>query len=88
LNLVVASDFHLHVQCDPARAPSPPLSLAAGLMTEIPPKIRPNTSGKPPAPPTIPSQDLLAGHREVIIQHGHEQYRLQLTNSNKLILVK
>ncbi len=57
-------------------------------MTEIPHKPRPNASGKPSGAPTIPSQDLLAGRREVIIQHGHEQYRLQLTNSNKLILVK
>jgi len=30
----------------------------------------------------------LAGYREVIIQHGTEQYRLRLTGSNKLILMK
>jgi hemin uptake protein HemP len=39
-------------------------------------------------PPVIFSRDLLAGHREIIIQHGSEQYRLRLTNSNKLILCK
>jgi hemin uptake protein HemP len=39
-------------------------------------------------PPVIASRDLLAGHREVIIQHGQSQYRLRLTSSNKLILVK
>jgi hemin uptake protein HemP len=37
---------------------------------------------------TVSSSDLLAGNRQVIIQHGQEQYRLRLTNSNKLILTK
>jgi hemin uptake protein HemP len=39
-------------------------------------------------PATVSSQDLLAGQRQLIIRHGREQYRLQLTNSNKLILTK
>jgi hemin uptake protein HemP len=39
-------------------------------------------------PVTVSSQDLLAGKRQLIIRHGREQYRLQLTNSNKLILTK
>jgi hemin uptake protein HemP len=34
------------------------------------------------------SSELLAGRRQLIIRHGREQYRLQLTNSNKLILTK
>ncbi len=38
--------------------------------------------------PVISSRDLLAGRQEVIIQHGQEQYRLRLTSSNKLILIK
>jgi hemin uptake protein HemP len=38
--------------------------------------------------PIVSSRDLLSGHREVIIQHGAEQYRLRLTSSNKLILTK
>jgi hemin uptake protein HemP len=45
-----------------------------------------------PIPGSIPgpisSEELLAGQREIIIQHGTEQYRLRLTNNNKLILVK
>jgi hemin uptake protein HemP len=67
---------------------APNIPDATGLMTELP--LQPNRSapGKPAGPPKLSSQDLLAGHREVIIQHGPEQYRLQLTNSNKLILVK
>ena len=36
----------------------------------------------------VSSETLLAGRRELIIQHGAEQYRLRLTQSNKLILVK
>ena len=39
-------------------------------------------------PAIVSSQDLLAGQRQLIIRHGREQYRLQLTNSNKLILTK
>jgi hemin uptake protein HemP len=39
-------------------------------------------------PPTISSETLLAGRRQVIIQHGAERYRLMLTRSNKLILTK
>jgi hemin uptake protein HemP len=57
-------------------------------MTESPPRPNRNMAGKLAGPLRISSQDLLAGRREVIIQHGAEQYRLQLTNSNKLILVK
>jgi len=36
----------------------------------------------------LSSSELLAGRREVVIQHGEEQYRLRLTSNNKLILVK
>ena len=43
----------------------------------------PNTISSP-----ISSEELLGGQREIIIQHGTEQYRLRLTNNNKLILVK
>ncbi len=37
---------------------------------------------------TVSSLELLAGRKQLIIKHGREQYRLQLTNSNKLILTK
>ncbi len=39
-------------------------------------------------PPVVAAQDLLAGGRELIIEHGAETYRLQLTSSNKLLLTK
>jgi hemin uptake protein HemP len=39
-------------------------------------------------PLTVSSETLLAGRRQLIIQHGGERYRLLLTGSNKLILTK
>ena len=38
--------------------------------------------------PAVRSRDLLGGHRELIILHGADRYRLLLTRSNKLILTK
>lgn len=38
--------------------------------------------------PTVHSNVLLAGGRELQIVHGHEVYRLLLTRNNKLILQK
>jgi hemin uptake protein HemP len=54
----------------------------------------PRSDSSPPpaddatAPRIVSSAELLAGRRELLIQHGAEQYRLRLTASNKLILVK
>jgi len=39
-------------------------------------------------PPRLDSQDLLAGHPEIEIQHGSQVYRLRLTALGKLILTK
>ena len=50
-----------------------------------------NPNQPPTDPPTsreINSRELLAGHREIIIRHGGEQYRLTLTRNGKLILRK
>lgn len=44
------------------------------------------TSGS--GPPILRSAELLAGAREVLIQHGDDTYRLKLTGNNKLILTK
>jgi hemin uptake protein HemP len=41
---------------------------------------------KPPR--TIPSEQLLAGDRELLIQHGGDTYRLTVTRTGKLILHK
>lgn len=36
----------------------------------------------------VPSHQLLAGRKEVLIQHAGEEYRLRITRLNKLILTK
>ena len=36
----------------------------------------------------LSSQDLFGGNREVIIRHGIDAYRLQITGSGKLLLTK
>ena len=41
-----------------------------------------------PELPTVTSEELLRGRRQLIIEHGDERYRLLVTRSNKLILTK
>ncbi|MEG0822642.1 MAG: hemin uptake protein HemP [Burkholderiaceae bacterium] len=38
--------------------------------------------------PTLSSQQLFRGRREVVIRHAGEDYRLRITRLNKLILTK
>ncbi len=63
-------------------------------MTETPPTQSPNSLNADSIPSLRPdarllhSVELFAGHREVLIAHGQEVYRLRLTRSNKLILHK
>ncbi|MBI3861242.1 MAG: hemin uptake protein HemP [Planctomycetia bacterium] len=40
------------------------------------------------APPTVRSDDLLRGGREILIEHAREVYRLRITRNGKLILTK
>ena len=42
----------------------------------------------PPGARVLSSTDLMGGEREIWIEHGQEMYRLRLTNSDKLILMK
>jgi hemin uptake protein HemP len=51
------------------------------------PEPRPEETEKA-EPPTVTSEQLLGGRRQLIIQHGDERYRLMLTRSNKLTLTK
>ena len=48
----------------------------------------PATADEADVPVQSRSEDLLQGRRELLIQHGDEQYRLRLTRMNKLILTK
>ena len=42
----------------------------------------------PAVMPYIDSRRLLAGRRELVIDHGGQHYRLRLTRNDKLILTK
>lgn len=42
----------------------------------------------PPQRLRMSSNELLRGTRELIIQHGENEYRLRLTQNDKLILTK
>ena len=51
----------------------------------------PSTASSPmrrAARETIDSHALLRGGRELVIQHGEHEYRLRLTQNDKLILTK
>ncbi|BBP45405.1 hypothetical protein THMIRHAS_07780 [Thiosulfatimonas sediminis] len=39
-------------------------------------------------PKVVNSQQLLAGTKTLVIQHGDQQYQLRVTKENKLILTK
>ncbi len=45
-------------------------------------------SGGAPAIRRITSNELLAGQKELAIEHSGEEYRLRLTSKGKLILTK
>lgn len=38
--------------------------------------------------PKIAIKQLMKGQREIILQHGPEEYRLRITSTGKLILTK
>jgi hemin uptake protein HemP len=38
--------------------------------------------------PRVPSTRLFNGQREIIIEHGAEEYRLRVTGGGKLLLTK
>ena len=54
----------------------------------IPPDQKQSGDPGQTEPDKVSSGELLAGRRQLIIQHGSVQYRLRLTASNKLILTK
>jgi hemin uptake protein HemP len=49
---------------------------------------RPSQAEDKPTPRVLNSEELFAGQRTVIIQHGDEQYRLLITRNDRLILQK
>jgi len=61
-----------------SRLPQPPV-LSRADQADVPPA---------PAIRRISSQRLLAGERELVIQHMGSEYHLRLTRNGKLILTK
>lgn len=45
-------------------------------------------SGDVPTVRRVTSDELLAGRRELVIEHSGEEYRLRVTSKGKLILTK
>jgi hemin uptake protein HemP len=37
---------------------------------------------------SIDTRELMAGERAIVIRHGNEEYRLQITSAGKLLLTK
>ena len=58
-------------------------------MTNDSPQGCPHPAAEQPARPReIDSAELMCGQREIVIRHGQELYRLNVTRSGKLILRK
>jgi hemin uptake protein HemP len=57
-------------------------------MTTTDPQPRNLDSAPVPRPRRIPSERLMDGRREIIIEHGPDEYRLRITSSGKLLLTK
>ncbi|HYA19908.1 MAG TPA: hemin uptake protein HemP [Burkholderiales bacterium] len=57
-------------------------------MNTIVPEARCASSLSGRIAPTIASEQLMQGKREIIIRHGLEKYRLRITAAGKLILTK
>ena len=58
-------------------------SVAPSTVPSIPRAISVNASRQ-----RVDSRELLQGERELIIQHGDQEYRLRHTQNDKLILTK
>ena len=57
-------------------------------MSTFDPEPRPARPAGERTPPKIPSAKLMQGRREIVIQHGVDEYRLRITAMGKLILTK
>lgn len=64
--------------------------LTLSRLPQAPMLSRADAADVPAAPPIrrISSQRLLAGERELVIQHMGSEYHLRLTRNGKLILTK
>ncbi|HEY4312442.1 MAG TPA: hemin uptake protein HemP [Pirellulales bacterium] len=58
------------------------------MTNDVPQDVPSISSPQPVVPREINSLDLMRGDREIVIRHGNELYRLNVTRSGKLILRK
>jgi len=68
-------------------APLPTVTAPTPMSVSQPQPETPQTPVVRPAR-RIASAQLMAGKREIIIEHGQDEYRLRITGSGKLILTK
>lgn len=71
--------------CRICPAPAMPAAPTFEQVAASQPRPAPLPSSQPAA---LDSEQLLRGQCEVLIQHGHEVYRLRHTRNGKLILTK
>lgn len=57
------------------------LRVVTAVDVEKPDQFRPNV-------PRVTTERLMDGKREIIIEHGREEYRLRITGAGKLLLTK
>lgn len=67
--------------------PSHPACAPVSIRTDAPARPIVRTAA-PLRPPRISTERLLGGRREIVLQHGLEEYRLRVTAAGKLILTK
>jgi hemin uptake protein HemP len=63
-------------------------AMATEAADSQPDVLRPAPAEEKSAPRVLNSEELFAGQRTVVIQHGDEQYRLLITRNDRLILQK
>jgi hemin uptake protein HemP len=59
----------------------PPVTVAVADGASLPRVVRPQ-------PLRISTDRLMGGRREIVLQHGLEEYRLRITSAGKLLLTK
>lgn len=67
---------------------TPAISLPLSLPQPLAALRRPSSAAVSTAMRHVSSHELLAGARELVIQHQGDEYHLRLTRNDKLILTK
>lgn len=67
---------------------TPMSTLSFPLDTPVAVRLPANAQADPAMSPLIRSEQLFADGKALLIEHNGQQYRLQITKQNKLILTK